>query len=127
MTQPVIWYALLGLIVLWYAYRSLRARSIVHYSPAQVAERLRGGQNALLLDVRTEAERKNSSIKGSIHIPLHQLRAKSGELQRYRGREIICYCRSGNRSVNAALILKKLGFTAASMRGGIVEWNYSNR
>ena len=125
--QPVIWYALIVLALVWYLYRIVRSRSIIHYTPTQVSEKLKNDKASLLLDVRTDAERKESFIKGSIHIPLHQLRSKAGELQRFRTREIICYCRSGNRSVSAALILRKLGFTAASMRGGLVEWNFSGQ
>lgn len=124
---PSMWYAILVIVVVWYLYRLFRSRSISHYTPGQVSEKMKNGQSALLLDVRTDAERRVSSIKGSVHIPLHQIRSKADELQRFKTREIICYCQSGNRSVSAALILKKLGFTAASMRGGIVEWNFSKR
>jgi rhodanese-related sulfurtransferase len=48
------------------------------------------------------------------------------ELEKYRSREIICYCASGSRSVNAALKLKKAGFKAGNLRGGIGKWNFSN-
>ena len=81
-------------------------------------------RSILLLDVRTDAERKARNIKGSIHIPLNQLRRRAEELRKYKDKEIVCYCRSGNRSLNAALILQRQGFNAANLSGGINHWNY---
>ena len=49
------------------------------------------------------------------------------ELEKYKNKEIICYCRSGNRSLNSASLLKKHGFNSANMKGGIVTWNFSNK
>ena len=77
----------------------------------------------VLLDVRTDGERKRGSIKGSFHIPLATLHSSQNELKKFKGAEIICYCRTGNRSLNAAAKLNKLGFNAANLRGGIVRWN----
>jgi rhodanese-related sulfurtransferase len=37
--------------------------------------------------------------------------------------EVICYCRSGNRSGQAALILEQLGFTnTKNLAGGMLKW-----
>ena len=45
-------------------------------------------------------------------------------LEKYKSKEIICYCASGSRSVNAGLKLKKAGFTVGNLRGGIASWNF---
>ena len=103
--------------------RYLQARSIIQYTPADIDAKMRNRLNLVFLDVRTKQEKKTGSIKGSIHIPLHELRAKTGELERYRGKEIICYCKSGRRSLSAASILKGKGFNASSLQGGIGSWN----
>lgn len=124
---PLFWLVLIVLVIAWYFYRASRSRTVPQFSPAEVSEKLSTSRSTLLLDVRTDAERSESHIKGSIHIPLQLLRSRAGELARYKGNEIICYCRSGNRSISAALILRGLGFNAASMRGGLVEWNFSQR
>jgi rhodanese-related sulfurtransferase len=103
--------------------RYLQTRSINQYSPAEAEAKMRNSLNIVFLDVRMKQEKKTGSIKGSIHIPLHELRAKTGELERYRGKEIICYCKSGRRSLSAASILKGKGFNASSLQGGIGSWN----
>lgn len=103
--------------------RFLQARSINQYTPAEAEAKMRNSLNIVFLDVRTKQEKKNGSLKGSLHIPLHELRAKTNELERYKGKEIICYCRSGGRSLRAASILKGKGYNASSLKGGISSWN----
>ncbi len=76
----------------------------------------------MLLDVRTPGERKERNIKGSFHIPLTELNRRTDELTRFRDREIICYCSTGSRSLHAASKLKKNGFTAANLKGGLIQW-----
>jgi len=125
-TQILI-YAIVALIALFYLRRLILARRIGQYTPIQVAQMLRDPRHVLLLDVQTDSEHRSHHIKGAIHIPLHALRRRVDELQKYRNREIICYCRSGSRSLTAALQLHKVGFTAANMKGGLAEWNFSQR
>jgi len=103
--------------------RYLQARSINQYTPAEADAKMRNSLNIVFLDVRTKQEKKSGSIKGSIHIPLHELRSKTGELEKYRSKEIICYCKSGSRSLSAASILKGKGFNASSLQGGVGSWN----
>ncbi|MEO8167259.1 MAG: rhodanese-like domain-containing protein [bacterium] len=120
-TSQILLYAFLFLIVALYIRRKLQLRGLKVYAPQEVAERMK--QSAVLLDVRTAQERDRNSIKHSIHIPLHQIAGRAKELEKYKTREIICYCQSGNRSLSAAARLKKLGFTVANMSGGISAWN----
>ena len=122
--SQILFYGILALLIFLYVRRMLLLRSFKNYSPKEVAERLKSNSIALV-DVRTAAERQSNSIKGSIHIPLHEVRKRSTELEKYKNREIVCYCATGNRSLSAAATLKKLGFTVANMKGGIAEWNYS--
>ena len=88
-----------------------------------VADLMIGSGSTVLLDVRTTGERQRGCIKGSLHIPLHELGRRTDELGKHRNKEVICYCQSGNRSTAAAARLKKEGFTVANMKGGISEWN----
>lgn len=124
MTGEVFLYLLIALILSLGLRRMWIARSIPSYSPAEVKEKLKNSRDAILLDVRTNAERTRGHIQGSLHIPLHAIARQSDTLDNYRGKEIICYCQSGNRSISAAARLKKLGFTVANMQGGIGEWNF---
>lgn len=125
--QQIVLYALIIFVAGFYIRRILLFRSVRHYSPDEAAERVSDGRAAVLLDVRTAGERSEHLIRGSLHIPLQELRSRSEELEKYRNSEIICYCRSGNRSLSAAAALRKQGFNAANLKGGIVEWNYSGQ
>jgi len=63
------------------------------------------------------------SITKSIHIPLAEISSRVDELDKFRNQEIICYCKTGIRSLSAASKLKKNGFNAANLKGGIGQWN----
>ncbi len=121
-TQILI-YVLIALIVLSTVRKAINKRKIKHYNAEEINSKLKN-RSILLLDVRTDAERKTRNIKGSLHIPLNQLNRRTEELRKYKDKEIVCYCRSGNRSLNAALILQKQGFNVANLSGGINHWNY---
>ena len=127
MTGEILFYVIVGLLVLISLRRFFVNRSVTHYSVREVAERVETNRGVLLLDVRTDKEWRQGHIKGAHHIPLHELTRRSSELEKHKSREIICYCQTGNRSISAALRLKRLGFSTASMRGGIAEWNFQNR
>lgn len=124
LAQIILSVLLAFLGVLWVR-RALLRRSIRHYRPSEVAGRVTPPRECVLLDVRTDAEFRDQHIKGALHIPVQTLAQRIDELARYRDREIICYCRTGNRSMAAAAQLKKAGFTVANMKGGILEWDFS--
>ncbi|HLP16089.1 MAG TPA: rhodanese-like domain-containing protein [Bacteroidota bacterium] len=115
---------IVSVVALFIGLKKFRMRGIPQYSPEEARQRIREG--AVLLDVRTPAERKQTSIAGSLHIPLNELSAKMKTLERNKSREIIVYCASGNRSGVASVQLKKAGFNVANLQGGIGAWNFSN-
>ena len=123
----LIFYAFVALAVIIVIRRTLRIRSLKHYGPSDVDALLKSGGNIVLLDVRTAAEHNEGAIKGSIHIPLQSLRSRLDDLKKYKTKEIVCYCQTGNRSSSAALILRSNGFAVANLRGGIADWNFSHR
>ena len=77
----------------------------------------------LLLDVRQPEEYEAGHIPGATLIPLGELEARQGELD--RNKKIITYCRSGCRSMAAAIALYGLGFEGVqNLDGGILDWPY---
>ena len=98
-------------------------KTIKHYTPTEASEKMRTSSGVLLLDVRTLKERKEQSIKKSVHIPLAEINSRVNELNKFRNHEIICYCKAGIRSLSAASKLKKNGFNTASLKGGMVQWS----
>lgn len=122
----IILLVLVLFIVYNYARKFAISRKINHYSASEAKEKIKS-PSYILLDVRTDAERKSGTIRGSLHIPINKLRSKLGDLEKYKNKEIICFCRTGSRSLTAASILYKAGFNAANMKGGIVTWNFTNK
>lgn len=95
--------------------------TIPEISPDEVQARRARGEPVLLLDVREPAEFRESHIAGSQLLPLDQLPFRLGELP--RDRPIIAICRSGNRSGVATTLLRRAGFDASNLRGGLLAWN----
>ncbi|KAF0139673.1 MAG: hypothetical protein A2499_15360 [Stygiobacter sp. RIFOXYC12_FULL_38_8] len=110
------------LVVVLRVKKYLTTRSMKNYSSAEVKQLLKNNNSIVLLDVRTDGERKSGAIKPSIHIPLHEITLKTEQLKKYGSREIICYCQTGSRSVSAAVKLRKLGFNSANLTGGYLRW-----
>lgn len=101
-------------------------RKFRELSCAELA-RLVGDENVVLVDVREPDEFRSGYIKGAKHIPLGSLSTKLDELKQHEGRQILLYCRSGNRSSAAANTLVKAGFTdVGHLAGGITAWQSEN-
>lgn len=97
---------------------------IERLSATTVAEALASAAPPLVVDVRAPHERQQSSIEGSIHMPLNHLKERTNELP--RDRRIVVYCAGGYRSAIAASLLEAAGFTSvADLLGGIAAWEQS--
>lgn len=85
--------------------------------------RIDAGENLHLLDVREPSEREEFNIGGTLY-PLGRIRNMDvDELDELKDKEVICYCRSGNRSGQACMILESLGFSNVNnLAGGMMEW-----
>ena len=71
------------------------------------------------LDVRTTEEHKIKSIPDTDCIPVQEIEKRIVELDKYRDKKIIVYCRSGNRSGKAKIILQQLGYSNVINAGGL--------
>ena len=76
----------------------------------------------ILLDVRTQQEYDQGHIPGAICVPNEAI--GSGEISELPDKEqlILVYCRSGNRSKQAAEKLANAGYTNVVEFGGILSW-----
>lgn len=99
-------------------FNSYRPRAIY---PEQLQEMVQNGKDVFLLDVRTPQENAADAIPGSCLIPLQELGQRLHELP--RDREIVVYCRVGNRSAYACAFLAQQGFSVKNLEGGIMSWN----
>ena len=81
------------------------------------------GEKVNLLDVRETEERNEFNIGGT-HLPLGMIMSiQTDDIADWQNEEIVCYCKSGNRSTQAALMLETLGFSKVSnLDGGMNAW-----
>ncbi len=83
------------------------------------ATQLINRQDALVLDVREQAEYAQSHILNSRGLPLSQLEARLGDIEKYKAKPVIVYCATGNRSNTAAALMRKRGFSSVfNLSGG---------
>jgi len=85
---------------------------------------LKDQTNAVLLDVRTEAEFAEGHIEGAQQLAVEELLDRTGELPADKSTPIVVYCRSGRRSALAVDQLAGLGYTTLYDLGGINSWPY---
>lgn len=83
----------------------------------------KSGTDFLLLDVRTPQENSTEAIQGSYLIPVQELGHRLHELP--TDKEIVVYCKVGNRSAYACAFLAQKGFNVKNLEGGIMLWNLS--
>ncbi len=90
-------------------------------------ERLANGETINLVDVREADERAEFNIGGTF-LPLGNiLSMQTDDIADLQNEEIICYCRSGKRSIQGALMLESLGFAnVKSLEGGMNAWQEIN-
>jgi len=83
---------------------------------------LYGNDEYIFLDVRTVYEHGIIAIPGTQVIPVQELEDRIDELKKIKDKKIIVYCRSGNRSRTGTKILRKNGFDAINLLGGMNHW-----
>lgn len=92
-------------------------------TPEELKKRLDNSEKINLVDVREPAETAEYNI-GGIPFPLGKIQSMQTEdLEPLKGEEVICYCRSGQRSQMAAMVLEQLGFSnVKNLKGGMLAW-----
>ncbi len=89
----------------------------------QLQTRIEAGENLNLVDVREPSENAEFNI-GGILLPLGEIRVGETEsIDHLKDEEVIIYCRSGNRSGQACMVLESLGFSnVVNVTGGMLSW-----
>ena len=89
--------------------------------PSQLAERLSGGEELEIIDVREPYEWQLGHIPGARLVPLDRIAAEIPRLDKRR--ETILYCKVGVRSMYAAQQLADAGVSEVrNLAGGILRW-----
>jgi rhodanese-related sulfurtransferase len=88
-------------------------------TPDEAARRL-AARELELVDVREPRELLDGHVAEVVHIPLGQLAARLGELD--RDRPVAFICRSGARSAGAVRTAAAAGYDAVNVKGGMTAW-----
>ena len=89
----------------------------------ELKQRLDAGEKLNIVDVREPYENADFNI-GGVLIPLGQIQSMQiDEIEDLKDKEVILYCRSGNRSGQACMFLDAMGFkNTRNLVGGMLAW-----
>lgn len=89
----------------------------------EIKARIDAGEKLHLVDVREPDERAEFNI-GGIFLPLGNIQMMQiDDIDELKNEEVICYCRSGKRSMQACMMLETFGFTnVKNLEGGMLDW-----
>ena len=101
---------------------SVKEANIQYVSMNDIEKIMNENENYIILDVRTIEEYNDGHIPGAICIPNETIDENVVNKLPNKEQLILIYCRSGNRSKQAAEKLQKLGYTNLIEFGGIIDW-----
>jgi rhodanese-related sulfurtransferase len=91
-------------------------------TPLQVTQMINRGKTTIV-DVRSSEEFAAGHLRDAKHIPLSDLSARIGELDKSKTRTVVMVCQTGARSDKAARQLQAAGFEDVhSLEGGLAAW-----
>jgi rhodanese-related sulfurtransferase len=120
-------YIALALIAVWFLYSRMSGANVnglKELDASAFQQELAESSDYTFIDVREPSEVRQGYIKGAINIPLGQLATRLQEIN--KNKPVKLYCRSGNRSKQAAKILLDNGYDDVThLKGGILAWKGS--
>jgi phage shock protein E len=114
---------LVGLVA-YYLYSNFFTGGYEKLDQATAYAQLQSDQSIQLVDVREPSEFNAGYIEGAQLIPLGTIETDFEVAIPDKDAKIFVYCRSGNRSAQAAKKLVDLGYTNVFDIGGILDWEY---
>ncbi len=96
--------------------------SVPEIPAARLAAELAAGAPPQLVDVRTGAEYRSGRIAGAVSAPVTSLAAALPRLGLDRSRRVVAICLTAHRSIPAVRLLRRSGFDAVQLAGGMLAW-----
>jgi rhodanese-related sulfurtransferase len=89
----------------------------------ELKQRIDSGEKINLIDCREPHEYAEFNLGGKL-VPVGKIQTMQvEELEDMKEEEVIVYCRSGNRSMMACMVLDQLGFkNTVNVAGGVLAW-----
>ena len=101
---------------------TVKDANIQYVSMNDIEKIMNENENYIILDVRTIEEYNDGHIPGAICIPNETIDENVVNKLPNKEQLILIYCRSGNRSKQATIKLKDLGYLNLIEFGGIIDW-----
>ena len=90
---------------------------------SQILTNLVNREEAVVVDIRGQAEFSKGHIQGALNIPLSKIKETTNDLEKYKDRPIIMVCTNGIQVAGACDSLKKAGFEQVhKLTGGMTSW-----
>ncbi|WAH36440.1 rhodanese-like domain-containing protein [Alicyclobacillus dauci] len=120
-----VWIVVAVVAVVYVAYRLIPAKGVKSVNIEDLKELLKNKSSGIqFIDVREPGEFRSGHVQGFKNISLSQIHKRLGEIP--QDKPVVLMCRSGNRSMQAARILNKHGYTdVTNVVGGMMRWNNS--
>jgi rhodanese-related sulfurtransferase len=83
-------------------------------------------EQGLVLDVRGQKDFSAGHIVGALHIPYEKVASRIAELEKHKAKTLIVVDAMGQHAGTVSRDLKKAGFNAAKLSGGIASWRGDN-
>lgn len=100
------------------------ASTYIKIAPEEAKTIMDSDKNIIILDVRTAEEYEEKHIPGALLIPNEDIQSTPMDQLPDMDKQILVYCRSGNRSAQAAKKLIEAGYTKVYDFGGINDWPF---
>lgn len=100
--------------------RVAKVEHINEIKPNDLEQQMQNDENLIIIDVREDGEVSQGMIEGAKHIPLQDIPYAKEKLD--KSKHYVLVCRSGGRSMNAALFMDEYGFKVSNMTGGMLKW-----
>lgn len=118
-----LWLAFLAVLVVWMTLEIRNKMVGLHLHSPQETIQLINRHEAVVLDVRDNAQFSRGHVTGAINIPLAELDAKLSQLKKYKENPIIIVCPLGESPTKIGALLQNNGFLKIScLKGGLPAW-----
>jgi rhodanese-related sulfurtransferase len=89
---------------------------------AELAEAVRGEAAPQLVDVRSALEFASGHIAGAVSVPITSFAGRLPGLGLDPRRPVVAICLTAHRSIPAVRLLRRSGFEARQLAGGMLAW-----
>lgn len=118
----------LALVIAWIAAgeftRFARGVAVVDTNEAT---RLYNREDALFVDVRSEADFAKGHLPDAINVPNGNLDQRHKRLEKHKSKPVVVYCAQGMQAAKTGKQLKEKGFEQVhQLKGGYASWQEAN-